>query len=53
MIGWGPRDMDVGSLAELFAAFDGRARAEGWISSRPQPMTRAELHGLMEQFPDG
>ena len=45
--------MEAGSLAMLFAAFEGKARAEGWIKPDSQPMLGDELRELMERFPDG
>ena len=53
MIGWGPGDLQHASLAMLYAAFEGKGRAEGWIKPDAQPMTRDRLHELMERYPDG
>lgn len=53
MIGWGPADLERGSLAMLYAALEGKGRAEGWISPKPKAMTRERLHELMERYPDG
>lgn len=56
MMGWRPADLAHASLAEMLAAFDGHAAAQGWHAAepeRPEPMTRARLLELMETYPDG
>lgn len=49
---WSPREVSEASLAEFWACWIGRARAEGWLKDDVQPMTRARLRELMEAYPD-
>jgi hypothetical protein len=53
-IGWPASEVRAASLAELLACWVGHAKANGWLDKQgPAPMTRSELHELMERYPDG
>lgn len=52
-LGWPPSGLRAASLAELWVAWIAHARAQGWLTDRVRPMSRARLRELMEQHPDG